>query len=442
MRPNGARAVGVHLLRGHTRRLAVPYLVIAVCFAVGAGLVAGALWPAGSVLGAPGYGFAATLLLGVGLYGSTHAIEPAEVRRSLGVVLVAVTFGVLLKAALIAAVMVLAFRRPEYLVLGIAVAQIDPLSVAATQDNPRVSARAKAILSIWASFDDPMTVLLTVYFSALALRLDHTGPAPGSALSDSADVLGGLLSNIALFAATLAVWWLIRLAYLLRPRTRRGGADRPAPPPAAPTAVPGRPLSLDVAALVLVAVLLAVAAHTALVLAVALAGLAVRLGRFAAVLEGAVAVAFLLAAAALGFLLSGGVLLYQGLVLGVAAFAAQFLVTLLIGRLLVRPGLSRADRAHLGLGQQNGITAILLALSLEPSFPGTVGVVGPAILTVNLLHYAFRWARADTWRWDAVRSWTRARRTPDRPAGPAPGPARPYRRSPRRGKDRGRIRAR
>ncbi|GAB1331112.1 cation:proton antiporter [Streptomyces sennicomposti] len=426
--------MGVNLLRGHTRRLAVPYLVLAVCAAVGAGLVAGALWPARSLLGTPGYGFAATLLLGIGLYGSTHDIELAEVRRSLRVVLVAVTFGVILKAALIAAVMVLAFRRPEYLVLGIAVAQIDPLSVAAMRDDPRVTPRAKAILSIWASFDDPMTVLLTVYFSALALRLGGTGPASGSVVSGSADVLGSLLSNIALFALTLAVWRLIRLTYLLRSRTGRvdDDADRTVRPPAAAA---GRPLSLDIAALAVVAVLLAVAAHTTLVLAVALTGLAVRLGRFAGVLEGAVALAFLLASAALGFLLSGGVSLYQGLVLGAAAFAAQFLVTLLIGRLLVRPRLSRADRAHLGLGQQNGITAILLALSLEPTFPGTAGVVGPAVLTVNLLHYGFRRARADTRPWVAVR-------TPDRPVDRAV-PQLPHRalRPRRRTKGSSRIRA-
>ncbi|MFI2642318.1 hypothetical protein [Streptomyces sp. NPDC018610] len=434
--------MGVNLLSGHTRRLAVPYLVIAVCAALVGGLVAGAFWPAGSLLDTPGYGYAAALLLGIGLYGSTHDIEPAEVSRSLRVVLVAVTAGVLLKAALIASVMVLAFRRPEYLVLGIAVAQIDPLSVAAMQDDPRVTPRAKAILSIWASFDDPMTVLLTVYFSALALRLGDLGPATGSLVSDSAGVFGGLLSNIALFTAALALWWLIRLAYLLRSRAAGGTPRRPAAPSAGPDrARPAhdRPLFLDVAALVLVVALLAVAARTTLVLAVALAGLAVRLGRFAGVLRGAVAVAFLLASAALGVLLSGGVSLCQGVVLGVTAFAAQFLVTLLIGRLLVRPALTRADRAHLGLGQQNGITAILLALSLEPAFPGTVGVVGPAIVTVNLLHYGFRLARADARRWAAAGSRGHPRSAG--PARPLPPPEHRPHGIRRRVKDRSRIRA-
>lgn len=50
-------------------------------------------------------------------------------------------------------------------------------------------------------------------------------------------------------------------------------------------------------------------------------------------------------------------------------------------------GLSRRDRILLGIGQQNGLTAVLLALTLERDFPMTVGIVAPAVVTVNLLHY-------------------------------------------------------
>jgi hypothetical protein len=50
-------------------------------------------------------------------------------------------------------------------------------------------------------------------------------------------------------------------------------------------------------------------------------------------------------------------------------------------------GLSRRDRILLGIGQQNGLTAVLLALTLERDFPRTVGIVAPAVVTVNLLHY-------------------------------------------------------
>ncbi|MEU3090460.1 hypothetical protein ABZ703_29430 [Streptomyces massasporeus] len=174
-----------------------------------------------------------------------------------------------------------------------------------------------------------------------------------------------------------------------------------APTAPAPAPRPGARPAADVVALALVVALILFAAQDMMVLAVALTGLFVRLGRFGAGLETAVALAFLIASALLGVVLaSGEVFLREGLVLGASAFAAQLVVTLLISRLLVRPRLAWPDLAHLGFGQQNGITAILLALALEPRFPGTVGVVGPAIVTVNLLHHTFQWARVDRWRRD------------------------------------------
>ncbi|MFJ4723892.1 hypothetical protein [Streptomyces luteogriseus] len=351
------------------------------CVALAGGAILGLLTHPENLSHATGYQYAAGLLLAIGLYGSTHDIDFAEVRRSLKVVLVAVTVGVLVKASLIATVMVLAFDKPEYLVLGIAVAQIDPLSVAATQKSDRVSPRAKAILSVWAAFDDPMTVLLTLYFSALAVRYGAGPAGDGSVVTDTATVFGDLLLNLGLFALVAGLWWAAagRLG-------RRHGTRRPA---------------ADVVALALVVALILFAARDMMVLAVALTGLLVRLGRFGAGLEAVVALAFLAASAVLGVVLaSGEVFLREGLVLGVSAFAAQLLVTLLISRLLVRPRLTWPDLAHLGFGQQNGITAILLALALEPRFPGTVGVVGPAIVTVNLLHHTFQWARVDRWRQD------------------------------------------
>ncbi|MFI2717523.1 hypothetical protein ACH5AI_14390 [Streptomyces collinus] len=376
--------MGLSLLRGRTRA-GLPRIVVGACLALAAGAVLGLLTHPQDLAHTPGYLYAAGLLLAIGLYGSTHDIDFADVRRSLKVVLVAVTVGVVVKASLIATVMVLAFDRPEYLVLGIAVAQIDPLSVAATQRSDRVSPRAKAILSVWAAFDDPMTVLLTVYFSALALRYGAGPAGDGSVVADTATVFGDLLLNLVLFAAVAALWWAATAWSGQGGPARRPGTRPPA----------------DVVALVLVVALILFAAQDMMVLAVAMTGLLVRLGRFGAGLEPAVALAFLIASAVLGVVLaSGQVLLREGLVLGASAFAAQLLVTLLISRLLVRPRLTWPDLVHLGFGQQNGITAILLALALEPRFPGTVGVVGPAILTVNLLHHTFQWARVDRWRRD------------------------------------------
>jgi hypothetical protein len=46
------------------------------------------------------------------------------------------------------------------------------------------------------------------------------------------------------------------------------------------------------------------------------------------------------------------------------------------------------DRVYLALGQQNGITAVILALALQPVLPYAVSVVAPAILAVNILNIA------------------------------------------------------
>ncbi|MFF5308212.1 hypothetical protein [Streptomyces massasporeus] len=103
------------------------------------------------LVGTTGYVVATGLLLAVGLYGSTHGIDLADLRRDLRGVVAAVTLGVVLKAALISGVMVLAFDRPEYLILGIVVAQIDPLSVTALSRDGHMSQRARSLLTAWAS---------------------------------------------------------------------------------------------------------------------------------------------------------------------------------------------------------------------------------------------------------------------------------------------------
>lgn len=89
---------------------------------------------------------------------------------------------------------------------------------------------------------------------------------------------------------------------------------------------------------------------------------------------------------------------------------------MLLMPLFVR-GLSRRDRILLGIGQQNGLTAVLLALTLERDFPKTVGIVAPAVVTVNLLHYGAQ---------IAFGCWSRHR------AGKNRRPAAPRQRLPRR----------
>jgi hypothetical protein len=285
------------------------------------------------------------VLLAVGLYGAVAGIPLAELRASRGLVVRAVTIGVVAKWLLIGGLFWLYFRHPYAFVLGLAVTQIDPLSVAHLLGDPRhpLSGRGRAVLAAWSSFDDPVTVLLILLVGPLIL-VDPSGVGPDSLVGYA----GSLVLSAGLVAGALG---LDRVA-------RKSPAGR--------------------AAVLLTAMAIAVVLDLMLVPAVL--GLFLRLPWDRAVSR-AVSGALVVATLILGAALAAGIDPAAGLVLGVAAFAAQGVVAVALTR-----GLPRADRVGLALAQQNGITAIILALWVEKTFPGAVAILGPAIVVVNLLH--------------------------------------------------------
>ncbi|GAB1639730.1 hypothetical protein [Krasilnikovia sp. MM14-A1259] len=311
------------------------------------------------------YAVGASVLLAVGLFASTSGISLDQARSDATLVLLAVTVGVLAKTAIIAGLMWAVFRRPEMAILGVVVAQIDPLSVVAIRKRSRLSPRAQNILAAWSSFDDPITVLMTMYLAAWLFA----GTAGGTldTVSGTGSAPLQLLLNAALALVAYVLW-------------RATGARR------ATGMHRRRWLILQRALLLVVAV---VAVWRTLMLGLATTGLFFRPG-LTTFLERATRIGFWLAALAVGLGITHGVGLRAGLVLGAAAFGSQVLVGYV---LTVR--LPRADRIDLALGHQNGITAIVLALLLEPRIPGTVAVVGPAVVVVNLLHGVTNgvWAR-------------------------------------------------
>lgn len=153
-------------------------------------------------------------LLAVGLYASTYGIDLKEAKQHFKIILSAVTIGVVLKAAIIGGSLALIFHDPFFLILGITVAQIDPLSVAGLMKGTRMSPKAKTILASWASFDDPVTVILSLYAPVLVMAL--TGTDLGS-ITGSADTSANLLSYIkALCICLLAPSRLRWAAYLIK----------------------------------------------------------------------------------------------------------------------------------------------------------------------------------------------------------------------------------
>ena len=305
-----------------------------------------------------------TVLLAIGLFASVQDIDRGEARRHWRTVLLVITVGVLLKAALIAAVMYAFYREPAYLILGIAVAQIDPLSFAAIGRRADMSPQARTILGAWASFDDPVTVVLTVFLTSWAA----SSITSGGTLPDLTGGLGQfgetLLRNLIFVAAAALLWWLTKIAV-------RGATLR------------------TVLQVVLVFAAGAVAVWQFLLLGLAVSALFLR-PRMGSLLRLSAEGAFHLGTFALGLLLIGGLDPLAGVLLGATAFGAQYVVGSVAA--VRRP---RRDRRDLALGQQSGITAVILALFLDESFPGTVGIVAPAILTINVLHLLCNALRRD-----------------------------------------------
>ncbi|WP_328934259.1 MULTISPECIES: hypothetical protein [unclassified Streptomyces] len=351
--PGPARAALSALLRP---------LFLPLCLA-GAGCLVGQWLPLDVRTHGDWYGWLSSALLAIGLYGSAQGIARPQARGDLYRIVVAITFGVVVKAAFIAGTLWLAFpNRPEYLVLAVAMAQIDPLSVSAMLENRDMSPRAKSLLAAWASFDDPVTTVLVVILGSLVLQ------NTGSVASGAQDYTATLVGNLVLLAAAAAVWAALR---------DRGPVDT------VPFTALRKPRRVrSILRYVALVALLAVATWQFLMLGLALSALFFRpalgawLGRAT---NGALIVATFL----LGVLLAGGADFTVGALLGVATFAAQIVVAAVVGR-----GFSRRDRTALCLSQQNGITAIILALLLEPVLPAAVAIVGPAILAVNVLHLA------------------------------------------------------
>ena len=192
----------------------LPLLLGLIAAAIG--WLIGRTQPDGEVVSSSWYLTATALLLAVGLLSSTLNIEVDHLRQRWKLLVVAVTLGVVLKAALVTLVMLAVLRSPSALVLGIAVAQIDPLSAAVSRSASRLSEEAKSILAAWASFDDPVTVVLTIYVSAFTLyQMDDRSAASFAGVGSGLTAFGlSLVGSVV----------LVGVALLLRPALR--GARR------------------------------------------------------------------------------------------------------------------------------------------------------------------------------------------------------------------------
>jgi NhaP-type Na+/H+ or K+/H+ antiporter len=305
-------------------------------------------------------------LLAIGLYASTYGIDLKEARKHIKIILSAVTLGVLVKSIITGATLAFLFHDPFFFILGITVAQIDPLSVASLMKGRRMSKKAKTILASWASFDDPVTVLLSLYAPLLVIQLTgiEVGSIAGGATTTDSFVayLRELGLNLGLAAQAFCLYTVIRFY-----------AKKIAAWVAA---------GVSLALYALLALTFSVSIVYFMMLGIALIGLFLRPPKVDNFIETVIKWALCFAAILLGLLLIGGINPWKGIALGIMAYIAQIFVGFILTQKL-----NKKDSWHIAFAQQNGITAIILALLFESVHPGTVAIVAPAIIVINTLHW-------------------------------------------------------
>lgn len=320
------------------------------------------------------FGVFVAFVLSVGMFASARRIRVEGARGQLRTILIAGSLGGPSKACLIAVGLVMLARvSPDLrtflgdepvaaaLLLGLAIAQIDPVSVtealdwkARHPDRLQLSLRGQALIHSWSTIDD----LASLVLSALLLPV-FTGAGGEGANA----VLIELALNLPFFAAVCLAWLLLR---------RR---------------IPDRLTEAGSLLLMGGAVASGALLHTRL--GVAAAGLLFRelSPRNEAIVQRTVWIAY------------GAVLVAIGTILGDASWA-EISLGLTIGLLLallavlshalVAVPLTRklpwVERVSIMLSQQNGMTAAVLGITLDRFLPGALPVVAVAIIAINLLH--------------------------------------------------------
>lgn len=325
----------------------------------------------------PLYMLVASGLLCIGLYFAVCGIDKTEAKEHWRVIVIAVTAGVLLKYCIIAASMFGITHDWRYIVFAMAVTQIDPLSVAALSDGERLKPHTQTVLNAWAATDDPMTSVLTPIALLAGSHLSH------GQFNGQSDWLG-LMTDLLPFALALIVVgfaaWKQRFG-LAAPLSMRKVHDH------------------EITKNTMAALAVIIGAPTRLFSFPAFVGWGYRpawttneklVGRILTTTLGA-------ATFLLGILLADSHGFGGGPLLGAVTFGSQAVATWCVLGLAEKFGgqtsaFSRRDKLQLALGQQNGITAILLALMLEPNAPDAVATIGSAIVTINVLHFVCNWA--------------------------------------------------
>ena len=314
--------------------------------------------------------------IAIGLYFNTFEIETNLLRNQIGTVLKILLFGVPIKILLPAASLALLyfFDVPDgYWIAGLCstvVAQIDPISTDSFLRQSGMRDESKIILRAWASLDDPITVLFAFYiFLPLALSQSFNP--------------GDYLLNLLL---TLSIWITLFIIHsnLIR----------------------NQPLQSYIEITLLTAVVLYTVASGQFLLP-AVVGLFIRptlLQRNPQISQTITSVIFYISAIVLGSL--AGIVPIKWLAGLSLALPMFFMAQTIVAYVLIKDcGLQ--DKLRIMLGHQNGMTAMLLTISLEltgvgPQNGGLFSITLPAILWIALFYLSSN-SLLDSWIYHPTR---------------------------------------
>jgi len=292
-------------------------------------------------------------LLAIGLYGGVYAIDLKEFRIHKKIIISAITIGVILKSLIIGGLLFFFTQNILSFLFGIIVAQIDPISVShLLQKNKtkKLSKSGETILRAWSSFDDPMTVLLSIY---LALPLLGTYIKGKDLSFDFTSYFSELFYNL-LFAAFIFILFKIFQKKFSQKK---------------------------ILEILLLVIIFCFVIYFKLMLSIALIALFFR-PKISKTLDKAINFSLYISTILLGILLINGISFFIGFLLAIFTVLSQIIALFILMR-----EFSQKDKVYLAFGQQNGITSIILAIIIESFYSGTISIIAPAIFFINSLYF-------------------------------------------------------
>jgi len=279
------------------------------------------------------------MILVIGLYGAVYGINTNAFKENFKLIFSVITIGVIFKVIFVGTILFLLTDNPLSFLLATIIAQIDPVSVASLDNTKsKLTKQGKTILRAWASFDDPITVVLAISISMIILSI-QTSP-------------------LSIFYTELYNLLLVFLIYIIYYFIKNKS-------------------SILLYVLLFFAFIFSI--YFELFLAIAVIGLFLR--PKLPFLDLLIYLLFLIVSFVIGVFINNGINLYEGVLYGVFTILAQVITTFILGRELIR-----CDKVRLSIAQQSGITAITLSLFLATKHDDIIPTIIVAIITINILY--------------------------------------------------------